>query len=157
MIPASVDQERGGKKGREDKDGVECGLLKPLRPFHLTLLYSDFPFFFPINQQQPTHLTAVPSQSKDLWILGGMFLERFVVSFDFDAKRMGVAEPVGKTQEGCGLSVNRGGEVVVEGAVLSTPMWIYNVDLVAIGTCKNILNDIPRIPSIVCFVWIICS
>ena len=27
-----------------------------------------------------------------------MFLERFVVSFDFDQGRMGFAEPVGKTQ-----------------------------------------------------------
>ncbi|CAK9068397.1 unnamed protein product [Durusdinium trenchii] len=35
----------------------------------------------------------------DLWILGGMFLERFVVSFDFDQGRMGFAEPVGKTQD----------------------------------------------------------
>eukprot|EP00913_Durusdinium_trenchii_P001995 g1845.t1 len=36
---------------------------------------------------------------QDLWILGGMFLERFVVSFDFDQGRMGFAEPVGKTQD----------------------------------------------------------
>eukprot|EP00434_Breviolum_minutum_P036997 symbB.v1.2.032789.t1/scaffold3983.1/size46898/2 len=34
----------------------------------------------------------------DLWILGGMFLERFVVSFDFDQGRMGVAEPVKSTE-----------------------------------------------------------
>ena len=36
--------------------------------------------------------------AEDLWILGGMFLERFVVSFDFDAKRMGVAEPASSTE-----------------------------------------------------------
>lgn len=34
----------------------------------------------------------------ELWILGGMFLERFVVSFDFDQGRMGVAEPASSTE-----------------------------------------------------------
>merc|ERR1719221_313972 len=34
-------------------------------------------------------------EEDDLWVLGGVFLERFVVTFDFDHERIGFAEPEG--------------------------------------------------------------
>lgn len=49
---------------------------------------------------------------EDIWILGGVFLERYVSIFDFDKARIGFAEPVGKV----GSSVIQQSEV--EAAVL---------------------------------------
>ena len=46
----------------------------------------------------PLDPAGVEEPAEDLWILGGMFLERFVVSFDFDEGRMGVAEPASSTE-----------------------------------------------------------
>jgi len=36
----------------------------------------------------------VENPMEDLWVLGGIFLERFVTCFDFDGHRLGFAEPV---------------------------------------------------------------
>merc|ERR1719221_1639732 len=36
-------------------------------------------------------------EEDDLWLLGGVFLERYVVTFDFDHERIGFAEPEGGT------------------------------------------------------------
>ncbi|CAJ1401450.1 unnamed protein product [Effrenium voratum] len=49
----------------------------------------------------------------DLWILGGMFLEKFVVSFDFDQGRIGFAEKAAGTEAieaAVGLASLRGAE-----------------------------------------------
>eukprot|EP00439_Symbiodinium_sp_Y106_P067346 s3012_g11.t1 len=39
-------------------------------------------------------------EGAEMWVLGGMFLQRFVVSFDFDQGRIGVAEPVSEVDDG---------------------------------------------------------
>lgn len=40
--------------------------------------------------------SAEPVQDDELWMLGGVFLEHFVVAFDYDHGRMGLGEPAGR-------------------------------------------------------------
>mmetsp|Transcript_89719 Transcript_89719/g.262299 ORF Transcript_89719/g.262299 Transcript_89719/m.262299 type:complete len:105 (-) Transcript_89719:78-392(-) len=37
-----------------------------------------------------------PAQDDELWMLGGVFLEHFVLAFDFDHGRLGLGEPAGR-------------------------------------------------------------
>lgn len=43
---------------------------------------------------QPIQGPIISDPMADLWVLGGVFMEKFVVIFDFDQKRVGFAEPV---------------------------------------------------------------
>jgi len=54
-----------------------------------------------LQQLVPLRLQPLPHRPPelpvgDIWVLGGIFLERFVTVFDFDNGRMGFAEPTGE-------------------------------------------------------------
>mmetsp|Transcript_48599 Transcript_48599/g.114022 ORF Transcript_48599/g.114022 Transcript_48599/m.114022 type:complete len:651 (-) Transcript_48599:294-2246(-) len=67
-------------------------------------------------------------EGAEMWVLGGMFLQRFVVSFDFDQGRIGVAEPVSEVDDGTlGLASLRG--VQYQGSPWAWPLvaWMAGI------------------------------
>mmetsp|Transcript_19661 Transcript_19661/g.34849 ORF Transcript_19661/g.34849 Transcript_19661/m.34849 type:complete len:648 (-) Transcript_19661:360-2303(-) len=75
--------------GKVKSEKKKCGQPqwnRRLQPMMIPVGLDD-----PFGQQEP--MAEQSGDDSDLWILGGVFLERFVTIFDFDQGRIGFAEP----------------------------------------------------------------
>lgn len=60
-----------------------------------------------LNLAQPERTPQVsPASEDDVWVLGSLFLSRFVVAFDFDRSRFGLGQPAQKQQDESALPVS---------------------------------------------------
>lgn len=105
MITAENGKEKRTKRCSKPRS-AETRRLQPM----------IIPIFSPGDDSAPGLLGAAEPQDSgdDVWVLGGVFLERFVTIFDFDKGQLGVAEPLlkshGYLQDAVGLDSSQAGE-----------------------------------------------
>jgi hypothetical protein len=111
--------EENGKVSRKEKKCSKPGESE-VSSRQLQLMLPGFGAD-PFGQGQTEDPTA------ELWILGGVFLERFVVALDFDKQQLGVAEPavaveVNQFDDAVGFAALRGSDPSVQKVLGPWPM-----------------------------------